>query len=121
MKDLLDFISNNLGWLFVFGLFFGGSIYSFLDRIAKRWHERLLRQSTMEARLKILQEQRRIAEVTGDAIKLLVVDTALGAEFEGRLHAALEVETALKPGHEEDLEVMEAAGTAATGTGVRVK
>ena len=62
LHDILTFISQN----------------DFKEREAQRKHE-----------LAVLAEKRQIAEATGDAIKLLLVDRDLGADFDRRLHEAL--------------------------------
>lgn len=90
MKDILDFIGANTGFIIVFLLFFGGGIASFFNRVMKRRHDRLTEAGRYKYRLQLLAERRRIAEIEGDAIKLLVADDALGEDFGRRLRVALD-------------------------------
>jgi hypothetical protein len=56
----------------------------------KRRHDRLTEAGRYKYRLQLLAERRRIAEIEGDAIKLLVADDALGEDFGRRLRVALD-------------------------------
>lgn len=90
MSELLQFLSRNMGMIFIFCLFFGGSFSAFAHRWLERRHQRQMRAREQAFQLELLNKRTRIAELEGDAIKLLVADTALGEDFNRRLTEALE-------------------------------
>ena len=89
MRAILDFIGNNGVGIIIFFLLFGGGIYSFLSRIIEQRHQRKLEAARHEHKLQIMVERRRIAETAGDAIKILLADNVIGADFDQRLRVAL--------------------------------
>lgn len=86
MHDVFAFMDGN-PTLMLFIVFIVAVIAT---RFMTQWHVRRLENHKNKARLQILEERRRIVEAEGDAIKLLVVDAVVGADFERRLHEALE-------------------------------
>lgn len=74
-------------------LFFGGGFFTGLYRLIYRRielsHERQLAKDEHFREITLLQEKRRLAEATGDAIKILMVNDELGADFDRRLQKAL--------------------------------
>jgi uncharacterized iron-regulated membrane protein len=110
MKDLLDFISNHIGWIFIFLLVFGGSLTSFINGLVNNRHRRLLAESKHHRDIEVMAEKRRIAEATGEAIKLLLVDDQLARDFERRLRVAIDTTpttTPPEPVEEEEAEEVE--------------
>lgn len=87
MKDILDFIGAHGTGIFFFCLFFGGGIGSLLYNLVNRRHKRKMEELRYRYRLKILAERRNIAEIEGEAIKLLIADDALGEDFNRRLRS----------------------------------
>lgn len=89
VKDILDFISNNGFGIVICFILFGGSIGQVVHRISRQRHERKMKEIEGKNEIRLLEERRRIAEIEGDAVKLLVADTALAEDFDQRLRAAL--------------------------------
>ena len=105
VKDVLDFVGEHLVFIFVFCLCFSGGVAQFLGRVLDQRHQRKLAAARHVQRLQILAERRRIAEVEGDAIKLLIADDALGQDFSRRLRVALDVQAKASPPVERDAEI----------------
>jgi Na+-transporting methylmalonyl-CoA/oxaloacetate decarboxylase gamma subunit len=89
LHDILTFISQNFFFVFLLLLAFGGGIGAFINRIVNNQQQRKERDAKRKHELAVLAEKRQIAEAAGDAIKLLVVDRDLGADFDRRLQEAL--------------------------------
>ncbi|MBI5654817.1 hypothetical protein HZC53_04160 [Candidatus Uhrbacteria bacterium] len=72
---------------------FGGGFFTGLYRLIYRRielsHERQLAKDEHFRAIALLQEKRRLAEATGDAVKILMVNDELGADFDRRLQKAL--------------------------------
>lgn len=107
MKDLLDFLDTHMGWIFLFVLFFGGSVAAFVNRTLANRTRRLLQEAKYRRDVEIVVERRKIAEATNDAIKLLLVDDQLARDFDRRLRVAISTGT---PPPQLDEEVEEEPG-----------
>lgn len=97
LHDILTFISQNDFIIFLLLLAFGGGIGTFISQTVKARQQRREREAQRKHELAVLAERRQIAEAAGDAIKLLLVDRDLGADFDRRLHEALALQAKTQP------------------------